>query len=106
MFRALFGCLGALVVVLVLLGLAGYFFVWRPVQGFLNNFSYGAPLTQGQNNQQNAAPPAPRANAPLTKTEVEKFVRVRRSIRSAIGADFRTRAYASSTDHSPPAAIP
>jgi len=82
--NAAFGCLGAAVLVLVLLVLGGYFLVVRPIQSFLQGFQ--APFAQ--NGQQNRQPPAPRADVRLTREQVQDFVRVRRDIRAAVGQDF------------------
>ena len=94
--NALFGCLGGFVAVLLVLGLAGYFLVWRPAQDFLRNFdAYTAPFRQdgpaGQNGSAprdgSGAPPAPRADVQLTAEQVRDFVRVRRVVRTAVGGD-------------------
>jgi hypothetical protein len=79
------GCLGStLLVLLVTIGL-GYFFVVKPVQNFLAGF--GAP-SQTQTTTQNGqtVPAAPQAA--LTTADVQRFVRVRRSVRTAMGDSF------------------
>ncbi|AFZ68323.1 hypothetical protein Deipe_2860 [Deinococcus peraridilitoris DSM 19664] len=81
----------------LVLGLAGYFLVWRPAQAFLQNFNaFTVPFT-GQPNQnassnqnpppQSSVPPA-RDEVRLTSAQVQQFVRVRRSVREALGQDF------------------
>ncbi|WP_045233971.1 hypothetical protein [Deinococcus pimensis] len=83
--NAAIGCLGALVLVLAALVLGGYFLVVRPVQNFLQGFQ--TPFTQ-QNGARETPPPAPRADVRLTRAQVQDFVRVRRSVREAVGQDF------------------
>ena len=74
------GC-GGFVVVFLALVAAGYFFVYRPVTVFLNGWK--APV-------QNSQIPAASGNvqAPLTKPDVQKFVRIRRDERAALGSSF------------------
>ncbi len=70
---------------LLVVGL-GYFFVYRPVQSFLAGS--GTPV---QNQIQGQATPDGRAPAPqaaLTTGDVQRFVRVRRSVRAAMGSSF------------------
>lgn len=79
-----FGCLTATVLILVGVGVAAYFFVWRPAQQFLANVR--PPVLNLP-----SAPGGPAASAPsvkLTRPEVEAFVRVRRDVREAVGKDF------------------
>lgn len=90
--NAAFGCLGGALIVLIVLGLAAYFLVWRPAQAFLQNFgALTAPFTSQPNT---SAPntttplPTPRAEVQLTSAQVQQFVRVRRSVRQAVGQDF------------------
>ena len=78
------GCLGSsLLVLLIVVGL-GYFFVYRPVQSFLASF--GTPAqTQTQATADGKTPPP---QAALTTGDVQRFVRVRRSVRTAMGSSF------------------
>jgi len=75
------GCLGSLLLgVLVVAGLA-YFLVYRPVQAFLTGFGTPAPAQQTQAQQAET-------QAALTRADVQRFVRVRRSVRTAMGDSF------------------
>ncbi len=84
------GCLGSSLLTLVLLLGLGYFLVYRPVQGFLAGL--GTPPAQSQPQSSTAQPtalPSPSATVrPLTAAEVQRFVRVRRSVRAALGSSF------------------
>ncbi len=74
------GC-GGFVVLLLALVAAGYFFVYRPVTVFLSGWKVPAQTSQL---------PATSGNlqAPLTKSDVQKFVRIRRDERVALGSSF------------------
>lgn len=82
-----FGCGGSLLV-LVLLGVLAWFMVIRPAQAFLNGFR--TPQTQtGQAAGQGATSAEVGAvDAPVSRTDVQKFVRVRRDVRAALGGSF------------------
>ncbi|EYB67799.1 hypothetical protein DEIPH_ctg032orf0040 [Deinococcus phoenicis] len=74
---------------LVVLGALAWFLVIQPARTFLD--AWRAPAqTQTQPQTGAATPPAPtgNVNAPLTKADVERFVRVRRDIRDALGTSF------------------
>ena len=85
------GCLGSVLVTLLVVGALGYFVVYRPIQSFLAGF--GAPAqTQAQTQTQTQTAngqtvPAP-LQAALTSGDVQRFVRVRRSVRTAMGSSF------------------
>lgn len=77
-----FGCGGAgLLGLIVLAGLA-WFLVVKPVRDFTAGWQ--APTAQTQST------PAPtgNVNAPLSQADVQKFVRVRRDVRAALGSSF------------------
>jgi hypothetical protein len=76
------GCGGVLVVLIVLVA-AGYFFVVRPITNFVN--SWQVPI---QSAGQPVPAPSGNINAALSRSEVEKFVRVRRLERAALGSSF------------------
>ena len=84
------GCLGSALMTLLVVGALGYFVVYRPIQSFLAGF--GAPAqTQAQTRTQTTAngqslPSTPQAA--LTTGDVQRFVRVRRSVRAAMGSSF------------------
>lgn len=84
------GCLGSALMTLLVVGALGYFVVYRPIQSFLAGF--GAPAqTQAQTRTQTTAngqslPSTPQAA--LTTGDVQRFVRVRRSVRAAMGNSF------------------
>ena len=97
-----FGCGGSLLVLLALLG-AAWVFVLRPAQDFLAGVrgpqSTQTQSTQTQSTQTQTAPPqstqpqsAPQTGTTvgdaLTRTDVQKFVRVRRKVRDALGPQF------------------
>ncbi|WP_370567248.1 hypothetical protein [Deinococcus sp. DB0503] len=75
---------------LVLLGALAWFLVLQPARAFLE--AWRLP-TQTQTQTQTAdpgTPPAPsgNVNAPVTQADVQRFVRVRRDIREALGSSF------------------
>ena len=78
-----FGCGGSLLVLVVLAAVA-WFVVIRPAQQFLAGWK--APQTQSQG--QTPPPPSGNVQAPLTQADVQKFVRIRRDIRTALGESF------------------
>lgn len=79
------GCLGSVLVVLILVIGIGYFAVYRPVQSFLAGF--GAPAQTTQTDASGQPVPA-KPQAALTTGDVQRFVRVRRSVRTAMGSSF------------------
>ena len=74
------GC-GGLLVLLVAVLAAGYFLVYRPITVFVDGWR-----TPSQNSQVPAT--SGDVGAPLTPTEVQKFVRIRRAERAALGNTF------------------
>ncbi len=86
------GCGGGTLLVLALLVGAAWFFVIQPARSFLANWQTPTTQTQGGQAQGGGTvtPPAPtgNVNAALTKTDVQKFVRVRRDVRQAMGSSF------------------
>nr|WP_188844022.1 hypothetical protein [Deinococcus sp. GbtcB9] len=91
------GCGGGTLLVLALLGGLAWFLVIQPARAFLANWQTPATQTQSGPAQSGQAqgggtvtPPAPtgNVNAALTKTDVQKFVRVRRQVQQAMGSSF------------------
>ena len=86
------GCLGSALLTLVVLLALGYFFVFRPVQNFLAGFSAPAQTQAGQ--VQTNRTPATQSDQPNTVqvpvklADVQRFVRVRRAVRAAMGSSF------------------
>ncbi|CAM3608227.1 hypothetical protein DESA109040_17680 [Deinococcus saxicola] len=89
------GCGGGGLLVLALLGALAWFVVIRPVREFVAGFN--PPQTQNQQTQSQTATqpqnqtsgPTPAAStAPLTQSDVQKFVRIRRDVRAALGQSF------------------
>ncbi|MHA0038937.1 hypothetical protein [Deinococcus sp. PESE-13] len=78
------GCGGTTLLVLALLAFAAWTFVVKPARDFVAGWQ--TPSTQSTA----ARPPAPQGdvNAPLTQADVQRFVRVRRQVRSALGPSF------------------
>ncbi|MBB5377928.1 hypothetical protein HNQ07_003428 [Deinococcus metalli] len=76
------GCGGSLLVLVVLAAVA-WFVVIKPAQQFLANWRPPQTQSQGQ-----TPPPSGNVQAPLTRADVQKFVRVRRDIRAALGESF------------------
>jgi hypothetical protein len=81
---------------LVVVGL-GYFLVYRPIQGFLAGFGTPAQTTASQTTTSQTSTTQTTANgqpapvtpqAALTTGDVQRFVRVRRSVRAAMGQSF------------------
>ncbi|PTA67838.1 hypothetical protein C8263_10520 [Deinococcus arcticus] len=85
------GCGGGTLLVLALLGGLAWFMVIQPARNFLAGLSQPAQTqTQPQTGAQSSGGTAPgaAANAPLTRAEVQRFVRVRREVRNALGSSF------------------
>lgn len=82
------GCGGGTLIVLGLLGALAWFFVIQPARNFLAGWQ--APTTtQTQAPNTPGTPGAPAVAAtPITRAEVEQFVRVRREVRGALGTSF------------------
>ncbi|CAM3772740.1 hypothetical protein [Deinococcus frigens] len=90
------GCGGGGLLVLALLGALAWFVVIRPVREFVVGFN--PPQTQSQTAtqpQNQTSGPTPAASAaplnqaaPLTQSDVQKFVRIRRDVRAALGQSF------------------
>ena len=90
------GCGGGSLVVLALLGALAWFVVIKPARDFIAGWQ--PPQTQSQTPQaqtpgaqtpnQTTPPPTGGAQTALTRSDVEKFVRVRRAVRNALGANF------------------
>ena len=83
------GCLGSVLLTLLVVVGVGYFLVYRPIQGFLAGF--GAPAqTQSQSaqTQTTAGGQTTTPQAALTTADVQRFVRVRRTVRTAMGSSF------------------
>ncbi|MFC3833921.1 MULTISPECIES: hypothetical protein [Deinococcus] len=86
------GCGGSLLVLVVLAAVA-WFAVIRPAQQFLAGWTVPQTQTTGTQTpgaQNGTTTPAPTGNAaaPLTQADVQKFVRVRRDVRTALGSSF------------------
>ncbi|WP_309571225.1 hypothetical protein [Deinococcus sp.] len=79
-----FGCGGSLLVLAVLAAVA-WFVVIRPAQQFLAGMRPTQTQSQGS---QTPAPPSGNVQAPLTAADVQKFVRIRRDVRTALGESF------------------
>ncbi len=78
------GCGGLLFTVIVLAALS-WFFVLKPAREFITNWQTSPAKTSSQ--------PLPHStsqqlSAPLTKAEVEKFVRIRRKVKASMGNTF------------------
>lgn len=90
------GCGGGTLLVLVLLGAAAWFLVIQPARSFLASWQGTPAQTQSQNQPGTSVTPPPSSGtattvntaAPLTKADVQKFVRIRRDVRGALGSSF------------------
>ncbi|WP_407570359.1 hypothetical protein [Deinococcus altitudinis] len=81
------GCLGSVLLTLLVVVGVGYFLVYRPIQGFLAGF--GTPAqTQSQTQSAQTADGQTAPQAALTTADVQRFVRVRRTVRTAMGSSF------------------
>lgn len=78
------GCGGSFLVVMVLLVALSWFMVIKPARDFIAGWQ--APQTQSQTLP--TPPPTGDVNAALNKADVEKFVRIRRKVRDALGSSF------------------
>lgn len=89
------GCGGSTLLVLVVLGLLAWFLVIQPARTFLDAWRLPTQTqTQLQTNGETVTPaptsptPSGNVNAPVTQADVQRFVRVRRDIRDALGGSF------------------
>jgi hypothetical protein len=80
------GCLGSVLMTLLVVVGVGYFLVYRPIQSFLAGF--GTPAQTQSQTAQTTAGGQPFPQAALTTADVQRFVRVRRSVRTAMGSSF------------------
>ncbi|MGY2893561.1 hypothetical protein [Deinococcus sp. UYEF24] len=78
------GCLGSVLLTLLVVVGVGYFLVYRPIQGFLAGF--GTPTQTQTTAGGQTLPTTPQAA--LTTADVQRFVRVRRTVRTAMGSSF------------------
>ena len=78
------GCLGSVLLTLLVVVGVGYFVVYRPIQGFLAGF--GTPAQTQTTAGGQTLPTTPQAA--LTTADVQRFVRVRRTVRTAMGNSF------------------
>ncbi|MFC5846897.1 hypothetical protein [Deinococcus petrolearius] len=83
------GCGGGTLLVLIVLGVLAWNFVVQPARTFLAGWQPPAQ-TQSQTGGAAGSAPAPSGNvaAPVTRSDIEKFVRVRREVRAALGTSF------------------
>lgn len=79
-----FGCGGTVLVTVLVLGALAWFFVLKPAREFVANWQTPPAQTQTRTT------PAPTGNVnqPVTRADVERFVRVRRDVRAALGQSF------------------
>ncbi|ANE43076.1 hypothetical protein [Deinococcus puniceus] len=93
------GCGGGTLLVLALLGAAAWFLVIQPARSFLASWQGVPAQTQTQTGTGTSGttitPPPSSGTAttvntasPLTKADVQKFVRIRRDVRGALGSSF------------------
>ncbi|GAA0517067.1 hypothetical protein [Deinococcus depolymerans] len=86
------GCGGGTLLVLALLGGLTWFLVVQPARSFLTNWQPQAAQSQPQSGQRQTGQPAGGGAgtqaAPLTRAEVQQFVRVRRKVSAAMGTSF------------------
>jgi hypothetical protein len=90
------GCGGGTLLVLALLGAAAWFLVIQPARSFLASWQGAPAQTQSQNQSGTTITPPPSSGtattvntaSPLTKADVQKFVRIRRDVRGALGSSF------------------
>ncbi|CAM4337577.1 hypothetical protein [Deinococcus marmoris] len=82
------GCGGGGLLVLALLGALAWFVVIQPAREFMAGLNL--PQTQSQTTTPDqTSGTTPTANAaPLTQSDVQKFVRIRRDVRAALGQSF------------------
>ena len=80
-----FGCGGTFLVTVLVLGALAWFLVLKPARDFVANWQ--TPQTQTQPQTSTPAPTG-NVNQPVTRADVERFVRVRREVRKALGNSF------------------
>jgi hypothetical protein len=80
----MFGCFGLLLVAGAL-SIGAYFFLIRPAQALLNEFTQVFRLDSEVRDQTAYTPPA---SGQLTRDQVQRFVRVQREVRQGLGTRF------------------
>lgn len=79
-----FGCGGSFLLTLAVLAALTWFFLLKPARDFVA----GWQMPPAQTQTQPGPAPSANANAPVTRDDVERFVRVRRDVRAALGDSF------------------
>ncbi|WP_288434002.1 hypothetical protein [uncultured Deinococcus sp.] len=80
-----FGCGGGTLLVLVLVGVLAWNFVVQPARSFLAGWQ---PPAQTQSQTGGAVTATGDVTAAVTRSDIEKFVQVRREVRTALGTNF------------------
>jgi hypothetical protein len=82
------GCGGALLVVLVVGGIAGYVFVYRPARVYIASFRQLAEVPEIEKLIANKAPFQPPASGELTAEWMTRFVKVQELMQARLGPRF------------------
>jgi hypothetical protein len=82
------GCLTVVVLVLVVGGVLGYIFVWRPATAYVASFRQLGELTDIDKQIANKSPFTAPAGNELTEAMVTRFVTVQEQMQQSLGARF------------------
>lgn len=84
--KGIFGCLILFVLILVGGGYAAYRFLYLPGKAYVESFAQLKVVPELNAQVQNQSTFTPPANRELSGTQVERFIRAQRSIRTTLGA--------------------
>ena len=82
------GCLIVAAVVIVVGGILGYFFIWRPASSYIASFSQLGEIADLDKQVTNKASFTPPASGELNKELVDRFVKVQEGMEQALGPTF------------------
>ena len=82
------GCLVVVVIVLVVGGILGYIFVWRPASGYIASLRQLGEVSEIDKQVVNRSPFAPPAGNELTPEMVTRFAAVQEAMQQALGPRF------------------
>ncbi|HXE79648.1 MAG TPA: hypothetical protein VNK41_02780 [Vicinamibacterales bacterium] len=83
--KALLGCLGVSVLLLVAAGVLSYIYVYKPAKSFVAGIAQFEEVTKLNAQVQNQSPFSPPAGGELTQDLVDRYMKVQRSLRERMG---------------------
>src|SRR5512133_2229010 len=82
------GCLAVLVLVVVVGGILGYFFVWRPASGYIASLKQLGEVAEIEKQIVNRSAFAPPSDSELTQDMVTRFAAVQEGMQRSLGPRF------------------